>query len=1103
MKLFLGLSLLALQALTCSAQALQSGSVVPELESGYATAQTRLADAAKAHPGDTSALTAYAEFLDRHADPRAIDEYSRLLDTLRQAGESARADAISRRVTRLKLLRGDQSVAGESDRTAASTPRPVIMIPGPLSSFARMAALAPGAPQEEVLASLARNVVMNGYHAGTDKDALEQTEYLKLIDRYVSQARDLEKLAGKDKVIRVTECDSAEAGELLKILGYRQRGSCGSELVLETVNATRAFITSDSAFPLQQLEQALRSGHAFELAYAPTPIPVLFGTDYWLQGQKQPVDFLDFFLGNPSVCRLYSGLSKLDAATADALREGIPFSRLKAFAPILDFYGSEFEIRGGEAVLPGGPATAAGWAALAGVPPAQGVAFFDKLLSKDDGWLASMYDAVFRLQTPVAAYFADPARLKRFYSVIRGRATSPGPARPVFRSNTEMLLLLSRIRTDNRGVAHIPGGVGVWKTLFSKRKQTKVEARPAKSPGSWSDPDDVLEGVFTLTRNYSGADLLKIFLIANELDRIRKTPLTPAAVERLARDYPRFASQYSIFGETPALTEAAMFRYLDAADDVSKIKDLSLRADAAGSLQALTGLWQILVRQGSLGDDDASPALVALTTRFSGIKGNAELFDAARQSLSAILEKCERTTSSSPGDRILDLLAGPGRFAESGAWDQQRLELSRILDAQRIIPVDSLFQFADLTEAQARGNADSALINKLAGRISEVELPLSTDLNASDRPSDSSATQRRIDSQRKLNLRAALAKAGSDPNKLREIKALLAPLLRDSLVALDYAYYAPPGDQLLASSPLFVRSHDFLGSNGSGMWRTTEAATAGWPANGGAHLEGSLAALPYALAVADQNFLIPKREQSLIWADLAPQLLVAAKSRRWWNVTASQTHWVALHMAYGRELVAEAALDPAARVQLIDALRPLATPGRAHWIEQKIAQGSVKDAAAALTPAELFWVARTLAPVRRDDSCVLSELRSLAAAQPGELNYDAISRAFGTPKPTLTNSYRSELLNMRMFPTLMGYSSRIMAETWESNGLYWAALSDELHLPPAALNLKITEWTQKVLESTFANNLEDWEAVLRSLQSVGESEKSEELASEEHRAGLN
>ena len=98
----------------------------------------------------------------------------------------------------------------------------------------------------------------------------------------------------------------------------------------------------------------------------------------------------------------------------------------------------------------------------------------------------------------------------------------------------------------------------------------------------------------------------------------------------------------------------------------------------------------------------------------------------------------------------------------------------------------------------------------------------------------------------------------------------------------------------------------------------------------------------------------------------------------------------------------------------------------------------------------------------------------------------AISSAFGTPKPTLTNSYRPELLGLRTFPTLMGYSSRILAESWESNTLYWVGLADELHASPAMLNVLIPEWTQKVVERIFASHLEDWPALLRSLRIVGD-----------------
>ena len=48
------------------------------------------------------------------------------------------------------------------------------------------------------------------------------------------------------------------------------------------------------------------------------------------------------------------------------------------------------------------PRAVAAWAELAGVSPDKGAAFFEKLMAKDDGWLASLYDALARIQRPGA-----------------------------------------------------------------------------------------------------------------------------------------------------------------------------------------------------------------------------------------------------------------------------------------------------------------------------------------------------------------------------------------------------------------------------------------------------------------------------------------------------------------------------------------------------------------------------------------------------------------------------------------------------------------------------------------------------------------------------
>ena len=119
-----------------------------------------------------------------------------------------------------------------------------------------MAAISQDSTPDTVLTALARNVVTNGFQASHSSEELEETEYLKLVRRYLSQARELEKLAGPDKVIRVATCESSQTNDLLRVLGFRMRGGCGAEVVLETLNAPRAFLTTDSGFPIAQLEEA-------------------------------------------------------------------------------------------------------------------------------------------------------------------------------------------------------------------------------------------------------------------------------------------------------------------------------------------------------------------------------------------------------------------------------------------------------------------------------------------------------------------------------------------------------------------------------------------------------------------------------------------------------------------------------------------------------------------------------------------------------------------------------------------------------------------------------------------------------------------------------
>ena len=67
---------------------------------------------------------------------------------------------------------------------------------------------------------------------------------------------------------------------------------------------------------------------------------------------------------------------------------------------------------------------------------------------------------------------------------VRGRVTSPGPARPVFRANAELMLLTARTLFNDEGSPVIPGGVEPWKNLFIKHPHGEYDGRLTESASS-------------------------------------------------------------------------------------------------------------------------------------------------------------------------------------------------------------------------------------------------------------------------------------------------------------------------------------------------------------------------------------------------------------------------------------------------------------------------------------------------------------------------------------------------------------------------------------------------------------------------------------------
>ena len=112
---------------------------------------------------------------------------------------------------------------------------------------------------------------------------------------------------------------------------------------------------------------------------------------------------------------------------------------------------------------------------------------------------------------------------------------------------------------------------------------------------------------------------------------------------------------------------------------------------------------------------------------------------------------------------------------------------------------------------------------------------------------------------------------------------------------------------MLHTNPLFVRSHDFIGSENAEHDLESDRGLRLRLAGERRRTAGGFVwrSLPYALAEAEAEFPDPTQEQALIWGDLVPQMIVTAVIPRWWNVSpCSSTGWD-MHMAYAESLLAE------------------------------------------------------------------------------------------------------------------------------------------------------------------------------------------------------
>ena len=998
--------------------------------------------------------------------------------------------------------RGADSQDAPQEVSARSADLVTLEIPGPLRSFLRMAGISQKVSPEEVAPLLARNVFLRGYDGQQPKR--HPTEFLLLLIRYVQQARELSALAGADGVLRISSCE--EARPLLRVLGYRTRADCGQhDILLQTDDPQRAFLTVDSGFPLSRLEQSLRDAQTFTYPFASARVPALLADSDWSRkGNAKDWNLLDALLHDPALARFYCALARMDSETQVALRQTQALKKIIPLAAILDFYGTHIRIRSGRVLVPGGPAAEEGWKDLVGASPDVPAEFVPRLLAKDDGWLAAYFDSLSRVNQLQQMHFTEARHLRRHYEALRGKDTAPHAGTGVFRPDSGLLLLVTRVRWEPNGDPHVPGNLDAWKKILHQKYDSKMSRDWGKRSARLDTPGQLLETMFGISRVQTDVGPLQAYLLLSEMDARRPQGhrLSPETVALLAGKFADFSDQYLIFSEFPDLGDASITSFLTTAASFGKISSKSLRGNTLGTFQATVGLWQVLARQGQIPSTKLNDSWQSVVKPFGAVSSNTQLFDAGRSSLRELLLVATGKPDVSQ-DEMVGLLTGPRQTTPEGQRVHQLLagKIRSVLDEQRLVSLDTLLALGDALHDVAHVKEVASTLLPLARELREFEMPQPI-FHASERVEWAAGiyNNRHTELQMRTDLASAI-KSPTSPARLAEARGQLAPFLRDTLVGLNYAYYEPPGSQILHHNPLFVRSHDFAGDTVVGMervWQAPQLFGVGSPAGGGAHLVGSLADLPYVLASAEQDFIAPENVQALIWREVVPGLLTNAIVPRWWDVGRNELHAVTLYQRAGEELLAASVQDEELRSNVIVILNDRMSPQTAEHLEHALHAGNLADVLPQLTPADTFYLAaeyRRRFPQQRDSfGSAGKELESLSRHYPADVSWDRLSRDFGVPHPILERSYGRELMNLAPFPAFTGYSSRLLAESWDSNNLYWARLADELGYSPVMLNRLVPELTRRMVEKIFATDMEDWPALLRAARETGDEFRNGKMA---------
>lgn len=228
------------------------------------------------------------------------------------------------------------------------------------------------------------------------------------------------------------------------------------------------------------------AGSATEAVEAPPrekPVPLPLAPAFWQgllrEGRSVPESRLALaILADRRSALLYRGLAGLDEETLAALAvEPDVLRRIqRRHADVFAVFGSRFAVRGGSVAVPGGDEARGIWQSVVGESPGAPGRFLLKLVERNEGRLAFLYDSLARLPEarrrlalglPFAAGTDPAGPLRALLAVFESENAWWRPGRGAFaRPDADAARLLRDVRLAEDGTVAPPASRAFWLAAF-------------------------------------------------------------------------------------------------------------------------------------------------------------------------------------------------------------------------------------------------------------------------------------------------------------------------------------------------------------------------------------------------------------------------------------------------------------------------------------------------------------------------------------------------------------------------------------------------------------------------------------------------------------